>query len=162
MTGVRYLGVGVDDALVIADPGRPPWNGQGLCRSRRRRPRPGPRPRRLTRSAPRQGDVMAQGQAPDGTVARRKAPPAGERRRRPPSRRPRSRSRPVPKALRGRLDRRPRQIWPWSAHPASAIASWLAPSVKKPVATIGPSSIIAGQNSARTWRSPEATGAIRA
>src|SRR5271157_2852730 len=55
---------------------------------------------------------MAQGQAPDGAAARRKAPPAGERRRRRLSRRPWSRSRPVPKALRGRLDRGPRQSGP--------------------------------------------------
>jgi IstB-like ATP binding protein len=55
---------------------------------------------------------MAEGQAPDGAPARRKAAPAGERRRRRLSRRPWSRPRPVPKALRGRLDRRPRQSGP--------------------------------------------------
>jgi IstB-like ATP binding protein len=53
----------------------------------------------------------------------------------------------------------PTTIWPWSVRPASARAGWPAPL---PVATIGPSSIIAGQSSARTWRSPEATAAIRA
>ena len=58
------------------------------------------------------GGVMAEGQAADGAAARGKTPPAGERRRRRLSRRPRSRSRPVPKALRGRLDRRPRQSGP--------------------------------------------------
>ena len=46
--------------------------------------------RRLARPAPRQGDVMAEGQTPDGAPARRKAAPAGERRRRRLSRRPRS------------------------------------------------------------------------
>ena len=53
-------------------------------------------------------------------------------------------------------------ISPWSVHPAWAKAGWLAPSVKKPAATIALSSIIAGQSCARTWRSPEATVAIRA
>ena len=43
-----------------------------------------------------------------------------------------------------------------------AKAGWPAPSARKPVATIAPSSIIAGRSCARTWRSPEATAAIRA
>ena len=53
------------------------------------------------------------------------------------------------KSLRGRLDRRPRQSWPWSARPASARAGWPAPSARKPAATIAPSSIIAGRSCAR-------------
>jgi IstB-like ATP binding protein len=56
----------------------------------------------------------------------------------------------------------PTTISPWSAQPASAKAGWPAPSATEPAATIAPSSIIAGQSSARTWRSPEATAAIRA
>ena len=38
----------------------------------------------------------------------------------------------------------------------------LAPSARKPAATIAPSSIIAGRSCARTWRSHAATGVIRA
>ena len=105
---------------------------------------------------------MAEGQTPDGPAARRQTASAGERRRRRLSRRPRSRSRPVPEALGGRMDRRPRQSGPGRPSPASARAGWPAPSARKPAATIAPSSIIAGRSSARTWRSPEATGAIRA
>jgi len=105
---------------------------------------------------------MAEGQTPDGPAARRQTASAGERRRRRLSRRPRSRSRPVPKALRGRMDRRPTTIWPWPARPASARAGWPAPSARKPAATIAPSSIIAGRSCARTWRSPGAMGDIRA
>jgi DNA replication protein DnaC len=55
----------------------------------------------------------------------------------------------------------PATISPWSVRPASAKAGSPAPSARKPAATIGPSSIIAGRSSARTWRSPEATAAIR-
>jgi IstB-like ATP binding protein len=47
--------------------------------------------------------------------------------------------------------------------PSGVGKSWLACAIgHKAVATIGQSSIIAGQSAARTWRSPEATAAIRA
>ena len=56
---------------------RPPWNGQGFRRSRRGRPGEGPTAAVLARPAPRQGDVMAEGQrlrpgcAPPNCVSRR-------------------------------------------------------------------------------------------
>ncbi len=52
----------------------------------------------------------------------------------------------------------PTTIWSWSARPESERVGWLAPSATKLAATIAPSSIIAGRNSAATWRSPEGDG----
>ena len=138
------------------------WNGQGFRRSRRRRPGEGSAACRLARPAPRPGGLMAEGQTPDRPAARRKTASAGERRGRRLSRRPRSRPRPVPEAVGGRMDRGPRQSRAPSAPAASAKAGSPAPSARRPAATIAPSSIIVGRSSARTWRSPGAMGAIRA
>ena len=141
---------------------RPPWNGQGFRRSRRSRPGQGFAACRLARPAPRPGGLMAEGQTPDRAAARRKTAPAGERRGRRLSRRPRSRTAPCSRSSRRANGSTPMTISPWSGRPASARAGSPAPSATKPAATIDPSSIIAGRSSATTWRSPEATAAIRA
>ena len=102
-------------------------------------------------------------QTPDRPPARRQTAPTGERRGRRRHRRPRSGPRSRPRSSRTGNGSTLTTLWPWLAHPASASRlGSLAPSARRPVATIDPFSIIAGRSSARTWRSPEAMDVIRA
>ncbi len=97
------------------------------------------------------------GQTPDGPATRRKTAPAGEAEHR---RRCAGTPTPCFRSSEGEwIDAR--DNLPWSVRPASAKAGSPAPSARKPAAkSVRPLSSLA--SSARTWRLPEATAAIRA
>jgi len=90
---------------------------------------------------------MAEEQTPSRPGCGAATASAGEHRRCRLSRRPRSRPRPCSRSSRRATGSTPTTIWPWS--PVGVGKSWLACAIgQKAVATIGPSSIIAGQSSA--------------